>query len=498
MALYAFDGTWNYRDRKEAIERVQSPQYGIDRAAARDTIETNVSRFREFYGSEQSEYLQGVGTRFSWVGAFLGGAFGMGGKYRIRRMYRSLTKRYFAGDTEINLVGFSRGAALAVHFANVLSSHGLRDPANPRHLAWKHFPDLGWTFRHPKATVADVKAPAIHFLGLFDTVATFGWPIWPFRNRGKWWKVWKIPRNVRGTFHAMALDEVRATFALIRPRLAEREEGDPEETVPTLYEIWFRGVHSNIGGGYLDRGLSDIALAWMMEMAVFQWRKVGQVVPKRFEEALRMLEPEAGPLPQWVNSKLETLEPDPDGALGRAAKMGGQAWRELPGDPLVHHSVVLRQKSLVSDHGGANRPLLRRIPRNAQWINDPPLFYRSTRNQIAAELAYEAFARVPVRPRDWLKQGNNFIFRSDHWIALGSARGRDDDPIEQTSREAFLEIAKVWLLSDRPDDPETISLTRPIHDWHGAPITDVARVKRWIVDVLLRLEPYMPVRPELE
>ncbi len=115
---------------------MQSSQYGIDRAVQRDTVETNVHRFKEFYGADKAEYLEGVGTRFSLLGRLVGGAFGAGGRHRIRRMYRALTKRYFEGDTEIDIVGFSRGAALSVHFANVLFRHGLRNPKNRRHLAW--------------------------------------------------------------------------------------------------------------------------------------------------------------------------------------------------------------------------------------------------------------------------------------------------------------------------------------------------------------------------
>jgi type VI secretion system (T6SS) phospholipase Tle1-like effector len=75
----------------------------------------------------------------------------------------------------------------------------------------------------------------------------------------------------------MSLDEVRATFALVRP---ERDDLDEERH----YEVWFRGVHSNVGGGYTDRSLSDIALAWMMEMYLWTLDKDTEraVVPKGF------------------------------------------------------------------------------------------------------------------------------------------------------------------------------------------------------------------------
>ena len=60
MALYAFDGTWNVQDEKDAILAVQPSQYGDNAAFLRLTVETNVHRFREFVGLQYSEYLHGV------------------------------------------------------------------------------------------------------------------------------------------------------------------------------------------------------------------------------------------------------------------------------------------------------------------------------------------------------------------------------------------------------------------------------------------------------
>jgi uncharacterized protein (DUF2235 family) len=245
MAVYAFDGTWNFRDLKDAILTVQPSQYGADASFRRDTAETNVHRFREFVGQTRCEYIQGIGTRFSVLGRLIGGAFGAGARWRVRKMYRRLCERYHVdGDRDIDIIGFSRGAATAVHFANVIHAYGIRNPRGPRHLAWHYDQLLGWSWRAPTAKAQpDGPAPAIRFLGLWDAVASIGIPIGPFRNRPtKRWRVATIPANVRRSFHAMALDEVRATFALIR---AKRDDGNDD----LHYELWFRGVHSNIGGG---------------------------------------------------------------------------------------------------------------------------------------------------------------------------------------------------------------------------------------------------------
>lgn len=482
MGLYAFDGTWNFRDTKEAIDVVQTPQYGPDMAPRRETIETNVHRFMEYYGRSSTSYLQGVGTRLGPLGRIFGGAFGAGGRCRVRRMYYQLCERYYrCGDHEIDIVGFSRGAALAVHFTNVLNTHGIRNPSNRRHFAWWYYADLGWTFRHPKSGCDDVVKPEIHFVGLWDMVASFGIPFWPFRNRTFWpfrnnWRVWEIPKKVKYSFHAMALDEVRATFALIRPS-------------NTTYEVWFRGAHSNIGGGYLDRGLSDIALAWMMEQYVYAMKKLGRQVPGDITTALRLLDPIECPTPDWIATNLETLEPNPNGVLGRPADLRRQAWRQVGPDDLVHHSVFHRDRNLVSDHALANRPLLRPVPSNVRPVDDPPLFYR-TMSQWAKQMASDAFAQIPVQPRDWFMIGEHYVFRSDNWVAMGTAQGRADPQgrVAKADRHIFIEIAMAWILNGKSNN----ALPIPLPGEPTAERDELRANAEWLVKVLNLLKNFLP------
>ncbi len=96
MALYAFDGTWN-QDKDDFI------------------YDTNVVRFRDKY-SEDFKYLEGVGTRYGFMGYILGGILGFGGFVRTREMYEQLVINWDKGDRNIDVIGFSRGAALAVIF----------------------------------------------------------------------------------------------------------------------------------------------------------------------------------------------------------------------------------------------------------------------------------------------------------------------------------------------------------------------------------------------
>ena len=133
MALYAFDGTWNE-----------------EKDAGRYDLNTNVVRFKDLYAGKKFFY-QGVGTKHGTAGKFIGGAFGVGGHDRIEDAKRDLSRQLAAGDRDIDIVGFSRGAALAVHFANVVGD-GIR--------------------------VGDAtEVPPVRFLGVFDIVAAFGIPI---------------------------------------------------------------------------------------------------------------------------------------------------------------------------------------------------------------------------------------------------------------------------------------------------------------------------------
>jgi hypothetical protein len=513
MTLYAFDGTWNDRDLKDAILTVQPSQYGADASFRRDTVETNVHRFREFVGDRDCEYLKGVGTD-ELPDRIVGGAFGRGAKKRIRNMYRNLCRRYHAGDINIDIVGFSRGAATAVHFANVIAERGIPHPDGPKHLAWHYDRLLGWSWRMPKASpLPPGSEPPIRFLGLFDTVASIGIPFRPFRNRPTHrWRVTTIPANVLHSFHAMALDEVRATFALIRPT---REDRDPDRH----YELWFRGVHSNIGGGYADRGLSDIALAWMMEMYLWTLdRESEQIeIADTFAEALERLYPQPpvilppkalqpepapmqpAPIPAAGDTRtapnaaaikhgnLETLEPDPDGELGRPSAMRQQAWRAMPPNALIHYSVRKRSKNLLLDHHRANRRLLRPIPGDARFVYDPPYFNQPTPRDEAESIALEAFYRVPVRAASWFVVGGKPVIRSDDWLGVGQRRR---EVTRALTRQLFVDTCTDWLLNGcvTIDD---LDLPAQVSDYYGDSL-DPREAVQWLIDVLTALEPFLP------
>src|SRR5579863_8171351 len=212
MALYAFDGTG-----KEDL-----PDF---------TTDSNVVWFYNAYTGANKDYLSGVGTAAGPANV-LGLVTGFGGHDRIRHALTSLSKNMAAGDRDIDIIGFSRGAAEAVDFANeVAKQRGLPGPP---------------------------PAP-IRFLGVWDVVGSFDLPGTPIENIGF---DFKTPPSAQRIVHCMALDERRVFFPLTRM------SGTGANEPGRLLELWFRGVQSDVGGGDKVPGLSSITLNFMFTQAI--------------------------------------------------------------------------------------------------------------------------------------------------------------------------------------------------------------------------------------
>ncbi len=210
MALYAFDGTWDSDQPNTAKD-------------------TNVVWFFNAYTGKK-RYWSGVGTRFGFAGKIAGGITGAGGHDRIREGLEELRANFVAGDRIVDIVGFSRGAALAVDFANEVAR---------------------------QTDLAGGAVPAVRFVGVCDIVGSFDVPGDDI-NLGF---DLKTPTNAAKIVHAMALDERRVFFPLTRLKNSRANNaGNP-------LEVWFRGVHSDVGGGDDATGLSSIALDFLFSQA---------------------------------------------------------------------------------------------------------------------------------------------------------------------------------------------------------------------------------------
>jgi len=218
---------------------------------------------------------------------------GYGIRDNIEQAYTWLAQNY-RRDDRIYVFGFSRGAYTARALTGMLRTVGLLRPgsenlapyalklyaksgpsaestADPddqpdqsvlaaQHRFWALRAEFRRVFGNPEFPHPfDSHHNQVHFLGVWDTVKSVGWmnlrghlqvARWPFTAR---------ITNVGTARHALAIDEKRRFYAAYRfaPELVAAQ---PDR----FREVWFAGVHSDVGGQFPDdHRLSDIAFWWM-------------------------------------------------------------------------------------------------------------------------------------------------------------------------------------------------------------------------------------------
>lgn len=248
------DGTWN-RSESKGGPNGEIASTNVAKIAATIAAKT-------CGGVEQLTcYIEGVGTRHEE--SLSGGAFGWGLSRNILIAYDFLCRHYEPGD-RIYLFGFSRGAYTARSLVGLIHNSGIvRDKAMIPAAFALYREKNDWAkpgsvksriFRAQNSHEATVE-----FLGVWDTVGTLGIP-------GMGQSISKLLgwdsqfhdttfRGVRRVRHALAIHERRRQFL---PTTGEGED---------CIERWFAGVHSDVGGGYYENGLSNIALEWMVKEA---------------------------------------------------------------------------------------------------------------------------------------------------------------------------------------------------------------------------------------
>jgi uncharacterized protein (DUF2235 family) len=254
------DGTWNRPDQQAG--GVEAPTNVVKLARAIVPVDAA--------GTSQIVYYQtGVGTH-NHEDKLFGGAFGKGLDDNIRDCYRFLIQNYSPGD-ELFLFGFSRGAYTVRSLAGLLRNSGLlrlesADQEDEAFGLYRARNDAA----HPNATQATWfrarhahPAVPITCIGVWDTVGALGLPVEffdGFTHRKHAFHDVTLSGRVQNAFHALAIDERRKPFA---PTLWEQPAEDLGRN--WVEQAWFPGVHANVGGGYPDSSLSDIALRWMIE-----------------------------------------------------------------------------------------------------------------------------------------------------------------------------------------------------------------------------------------
>jgi Uncharacterized alpha/beta hydrolase domain (DUF2235) len=208
-------------------------------------------------------YHLGVGTG-NFLDRLIGGGAGVGLSNSVKACYGFLVDNYRPGD-EILLFGFSRGAYVVRSVAGMIGCVGLlRKNQMHRFIeAWDYY-TLTATERGKLKDEFDrifagrERIVDIQCVGVWDTVGALGIPGTRFCSQAYAFHETKLGERVRHAFQALAIDERRGNF---QPAIWVR---DVQDKYRPLEQMWFAGVHSNVGGGYDEHGLADAALLWML------------------------------------------------------------------------------------------------------------------------------------------------------------------------------------------------------------------------------------------
>jgi uncharacterized protein (DUF2235 family) len=211
-------------------------------------------------------YDDGVGSDGTPLEKVAGGAFGDGLFQKIKDGYTKIAHVYEPGD-EIFIFGFSRGAFTARSLAGMIAICGLPTASFDDNLVNTAFQ----AYRNKDQRAALLASlnnynlfdAKIKMVGVWDTVGALGIPaifggvdplIYGFLDTG-------LHPDVLNAYQALAIDERRQEFP---PTLWT----SAPVAGRVLEQVWFSGVHCDVGGGYPETGLSDITFSWMLGKAI--------------------------------------------------------------------------------------------------------------------------------------------------------------------------------------------------------------------------------------
>ena len=347
-------------------------------------------------------YDDGVGTSGFRPLQLLGGAFGWGLSRNVRDLYEFLCRHYRPGD-HIYIFGFSRGAFTVRTLAGLIGRCGILDQTKtvPRlrlfrlryedvqlntdeglrtgvRLAYRSYRRIysapfAWLYRTLRDLVLrDIPMPddfrrdhgldqpvTIKFVGVWDSVDAVGLPVdelstmidrvfYPHRFPDQ-----DLSRQVERACHAIAVDDERYTF---HPVLwNERGTADSER----ITQVWFPGMHSDVGGGYPEGDLARVSLCWMISQVSFD---PGRGEGLRFNHnRLQEIEQRAHSLGKMHDSRrglgvyyrykprhVASLCDDRDNRVEIA-------------EPKIHHSVFKRIANNTAAYGPAGLPTSYRL-----------------------------------------------------------------------------------------------------------------------------------------
>jgi uncharacterized protein (DUF2235 family) len=223
----------------------------------------------------------------SSLGQWLAKGLGAGITRNIVDCYMAALLTHEPGD-RIYLFGFSRGAYTVRSMAGVLGLCGvppglpkvalgheirarLSDPAI-RAVAEEAVTQVYMTYHDRELRLAraaafrakhgSVETPPF-FIGVWDTVRALGWQVTDVARFGRH-RFHDAVLNARVAHgrQALSIDDNRKVFA---PELWDQRAAPAGQ----IAQVWFAGDHTDVGGGHgLKRGLTDIAMKWMVDEAI--------------------------------------------------------------------------------------------------------------------------------------------------------------------------------------------------------------------------------------
>ncbi|MES0371668.1 MAG: DUF2235 domain-containing protein [Mariprofundaceae bacterium] len=256
-------------------------------------------------------YDNGVGTEKNKYLKALGGGLGFGFEDNVCDLYKFLARNY-EPDDRVYFFGFSRGASTVRACNGFIYRCGLAKGAGLRHRELDELVDEAFdaykVYEKNPEPADDLKRDSakshgvipIHFIGIWDTVVALGFPkrtditgpvtailnavssvaeklldlLWPHN-----FYYYRLTENVNRACQALAIDDERTAFW----PYVWREQGRKSDSVE---QVWFSGMHSNVGGGYPRSGMASVPLYWMMLRAERDGLKFeNDVVQRAFDDS---------------------------------------------------------------------------------------------------------------------------------------------------------------------------------------------------------------------
>lgn len=400
-------------------------------------------------------YDDGVGTERGKFLKLAGGALGLGLGRNIRELYTFLVNNYEPGD-RIYLFGFSRGAYTVRLLAGFITSCGILKRAGyPTDKAlredvkslFKSFKKARFStevsdwlngFRQGDSeqdNAATSELPVhtdirIAFMGVWDTVDAYAIPSdWLARQVQR--VLFISFRDVDNTLspqvdsacHAVAVDDERRTF---HPVLWREENANDRERIN---QVWFPGVHSNVGGGYPKQGMSWVSLEWMMDNAATAGIRFVKEDVDQFREN------------KDAADKLYDSRAGFGGYYAYKVRDIGELHKEFVSkttNPRIHVSLFERVKKRVQGYAPGNLPDQFEIVTSPNNSHYNPTDIATLQDQVCRDLE-EADLLNRHRLWRWFKGWSTYFFffgtlilwvffgymvscyKADFWVTLGVA-----------------------------------------------------------------------------